>query len=89
MLGPKTKVEDLLDEGIDVAPVVKVIEILGTSTESFEDAIKKAVETAAKSLRHITGADVKHMTAQVKDGKIVQYKVDLKVAFALDQDDDD
>ncbi len=83
------KVEDLLDEGVDVTPVVKVIEIIGTSTESFDDATKKALEIAAKSLRHVTGADVKHMTLGLRDGKIVQYKVDLKVAFALEEEDDD
>lgn len=83
------KYEDLLDDGVEVMPVVKVIEIIGTSTESFDDAVAKGVSVAAKSLRHITGADVKHFTVVVKDGALIQYRADLKVAFALEPDDDD
>jgi flavin-binding protein dodecin len=69
------------------ASVVKVIEVIGTSDRSFDAAIAVAIETAASSLRNITGADVKHMTVAVKDGKISGYRVDLKVAFVLDADD--
>lgn len=86
--GDVKKYEAVLDDGIDVAPVVKVIELIATSAQGFDDAIEKGVATAAQSLRHISGADVKHMTVAVKDGKIMQYRVDLKVAFALDEDDD-
>jgi flavin-binding protein dodecin len=74
---------------LDKMPVVKVIELVGTSAESFDDAIRKAVSTAAQSLRHITGADIKHMTVAVKDGKVHKYKVDLKIAFALESEEDD
>lgn len=81
--------EDLLDDGVDVMPVVKIIEVVATSTESFEDAIAKGVGAAAKSLRHVSGADVKHLNVAVKDGGIVQYRADLKIAFAIDPDEDD
>ena len=87
--GDVKKYEAVLDDGIDVAPVVKVIELIATSSQGFDDAIEKGVATAAQSLRHISGADVKRMTVAVKNGKIMQYRVDLKVAFALDEDDDD
>ena len=70
-------------------PVVKVIELVGTSSEGFDEAIAHAVSLAAKSLHGITGADVKHMTVVVKDGKITQYRVNVKVAFAIDEDEDD
>ena len=86
--GDVKKYEAVLDDGIDAAPVVKVIELIATSTQGFDDAIEKGVATAAESLRHIGGADVKHMTVAVRNGKITQYRVDLKVAFALDEDDD-
>ena len=77
-------------EGVlETAPVVKVIEVIGTSTESFDDAIAKGITTAARSLRHITGADIKHMTVAVQDGKVRQYKVDLKIAFALEAEGED
>lgn len=78
-----------LDDGTEMSPVVKVTELIATSTESFDDAIVKGVATAARSLRHISGADIKHMTVAVRNGKVSQYRVDLKVAFALEEDDDE
>lgn len=87
--GDVKKYEAVLDDGIEVSPVVKVIELVATSAQSFDDAIAKGVATAAQSLRHISGADVKHMTVAVRNGKITQYRVDLKVAFALDLEDED
>jgi flavin-binding protein dodecin len=83
------KYEDLLDDGVEVSPVVKVIEVVATSMTSFEDAIAKGVAAAAHRLRHISGADVKHMTVAVRNGKIAEYRVDLKIAFALDEDDEE
>lgn len=67
--------------------VVKVIEVIGTSPITFDDAIAKAITTASRSIRHITGADVKHMTVAVRAGKVTEYRVDLKLAFALEPDD--
>ena len=86
--GDVTKYEAVLDDGVEIAPVVKVIELIATSAQSFDDAVAKGVTAAAQSLRHIQGADVKHMTVAVRDGKITQYRVDLKVAFALDDEED-
>jgi dodecin len=72
-----------------VSGVVKIIEVIGTSKIGFDDAIATAIKTASHSLRHITGADVKHMTVAADEGTITEYKVDLKLAFALDPDDED
>jgi dodecin len=83
------KYEDLLDDGVEVMPVVKIIEVIGTSTVGFEDAVAKGVAAAAKRLRHIGGADVTHLTAVVKDGAVVQYRADLKLAFAIEPDEED
>lgn len=87
--GDVKKYEAALDDGIETSPVVKVIEVIATSTQSFDDAIAKGIASAAQSLRHISGADVKHMTVAVHNGKVTQYRVDLKIAFALDEDKDD
>lgn len=87
--GDVKKYEAVLDDGIETSPVVKVIELIATSTTGFDDAVAKGVATASGSLRHISGADVKHMTVAVKNGKIMQYRVDLKIAFALDEVDDE
>lgn len=61
--------------------VVKVIELIGSSPESWEAAAQNAINVATKSVRGITGIDVVHFTAKVKDGKIIEYKANLKVAF--------
>jgi|SRR5688572_24558480 len=87
--GDVKKYEAALDDGIEVSTVVKVIELIATSSKGFDDAVAKGVATAAHSLRNISGADVKHMTVAVKNGKIMQYRVDLKIAFALDEVDDE
>ena len=52
--------------------VIKVVEVVGSSPASFDDAIRTAVKRAAGSLRHITGVDVKHMTAAVTDGQVTR-----------------
>ena len=61
--------------------VYNVIELVGTSTESFHDAAKAAVETAAKSLRDLRVAEVEKMDALIKDGKVELYRAKLKVSF--------
>jgi flavin-binding protein dodecin len=83
------KYEDLLDDGIDVMPVVKIVEVIGTSTVSFEDAVAKGVGAAARTIRHMSGADVKHLTVAVRNGKVTQYRADLKIAFAIEPDEAD
>lgn len=67
-------------------PVLKVIELVGTSPNSWEEATENAIEKAAETLRHITGADVVGQNVMVKDGDIVEYRVDLKVAFVVEGD---
>jgi len=65
-------------------PVVKVIELLGTLTESFDDALKQTVERACKTIRGVRGLDVVGQNVVVKDGKITEYRVNVKVAFGLE-----
>lgn len=64
--------------------VIKVIELVGNSKKSWEDAANQAVMTAAATLRGLTGADVVGMTAVVKDGKIVEYRATVKIAFMIE-----
>ena len=63
---------------------VKVIELVGTSTESWPKAVEEAVSKAGESLRNIHGVDVLGFKAQVKDGKITEYRADVKIAFVID-----
>ncbi len=61
--------------------VYKVIELVGTSSESWEDAAKTAVETAAGSLRDLRVAEVNDLDMQIDDGKVVAYRAKVKVSF--------
>ena len=64
--------------------VLKVIEVLSNSEISWEDATKKAVEKASKSVKHIRSAYVQEQTAAVKDGKVTEFRVNLKITFELE-----
>lgn len=64
--------------------VVKVIELIGVSKKSFDDAFQEGVKRATKNLRNVTGIDVVGQTATVAKGKVVEYKVNLKVAFVVE-----
>ena len=64
--------------------VYKVIELVGSSSESWEKAAASAVAKAAKSLRDIRIAEIVEMDMQIKDGKIEAYRTKLKVSFKFE-----
>jgi flavin-binding protein dodecin len=64
--------------------VVRVVEMVGVSDKSWSDAAQQVVSRASETLRHITGLDVLHSTAVVRNGKIVEYHVNVKVAFVVE-----
>lgn len=66
--------------------VYKVIEIVGTSSESWEKAAAAAVERASKSLRDLRIAEVVRQDVQIESGKIVSYRVRLNVSFRFEDD---
>ncbi len=61
--------------------VYKVIELVGTSTQSWEKAAAAAVKRAAKTLRDLRVAEVSELDIQMKDGKIQHYRAKVKVSF--------
>jgi flavin-binding protein dodecin len=61
--------------------VYKVVELVGTSTESWEKAAAAAVEMAAKSLRDLRIAEVIELDMQIEDGKVHTYRAKVKVSF--------
>lgn len=63
--------------------VLKVIEILANSDESWEDATQKAVATASKSVKNIRSVYINEQSATVKDGKIDNYRVNVKITFEV------
>jgi flavin-binding protein dodecin len=67
--------------------VYKVIELVGTSTESWEKAAAAAVEMAANSLRDLRIAEVAELDMQLEDGKIRTYRAKVKVSFKYEGGD--
>jgi hypothetical protein len=65
-------------------PIVKVIELIASSSVSIEDAIQQAVAEASKTVRNIDSVYVKDIKAHVKDGKVTTYGAVCKVSFRLD-----
>jgi dodecin len=61
--------------------VYKVVELVGSSSESWEKAAALAVETAAKSLRDLRIAEVVQLDMQLDNGKVVAYRAKVKVSF--------
>jgi flavin-binding protein dodecin len=65
--------------------VAKISEITSTSKTSFDDAVAVGIKRASKTIRGITGAWVADQEVTVKSGKVVEYKVRLKLTFVLDE----
>lgn len=63
--------------------VAKVIEIIASSTKSFDDAVENGIKQASKSIDGITGAWVSDQKVTVKDGEIDEYRVVLRVTFVI------
>jgi flavin-binding protein dodecin len=61
--------------------VYKVVEVIGTSTQSWEDAAKNAVETAGRTLRDLRVAEVVKTDMTVKDGKVQAYRARVLLSF--------
>lgn len=66
--------------------VFKVIELVGTSTESWEKAAAAAVTRASKSLRDLRIAEVSELDMQIRDGKVTAYRAKVKVSFKFEDD---
>lgn len=64
--------------------VLKVIELLASSTESWEDAVKNAVNQASKTVRGIRSVYVKEQSAVVNDNQILEFRVNVKITFSVD-----
>tara|TARA_R110002049_G_scaffold293731_2_gene478971 strand:+ start:18582 stop:18782 length:201 start_codon:yes stop_codon:yes gene_type:complete len=64
--------------------VLKVIELLSNSPESWEDATKKAVKHASKSVKNIRSVYVREQSAIVKDNNVTEFRVNLKITFEVD-----
>jgi hypothetical protein len=66
--------------------VAKVVELIGSSPDSWEAAVTNAVEAAAQTLRNIKGVDVQRWTAKVEKNRIVEYRAVVKIAFIVERE---
>jgi flavin-binding protein dodecin len=65
--------------------VARVTEITSSSKKSFEDALEKGIARAVKTLKNVEGAWVQDQKVTVRDGKIEEYRVNMKVTFVLNE----
>ena len=68
--------------------VYRVTEIVGTSTESVQQAIRNGIERAAKTLRHVDWFETTQIRGNVTDGSVEHFQVTMKVGFRLEDPDD-
>lgn len=66
--------------------IVKVIELVGSSDKSWQEAVKNVVKRAAKTVRNIRGIDVVGWTGKVEGDKIVEYRADVKLSFVVEEE---
>jgi flavin-binding protein dodecin len=67
--------------------VYKIIELVGTSPESWEKAAQVAINQAAKSLRDLRVAEISELDMQLDDGKVVAYRAKVKISFKYHLED--
>ena len=63
--------------------IVKVVELLSNSNKSWEDAVENAVKEASKSIKNIRSVNASNTSATVKDGKIDEYRVNVRITFEI------
>ncbi len=66
--------------------VIKIVELIGSSPEGWNEAAENALKEAAKTIRNIKSIHAKRFTARAENNKIVQYKAVVKVAFIVEKD---
>ncbi|MGH2749138.1 MAG: dodecin family protein [Actinomycetota bacterium] len=65
--------------------VIKTIDLVGVSSESWRDAANQALEEAARTIRGITGMDVLETSCNVADGKIAEYLTHVRIKFRIER----
>jgi dodecin len=68
--------------------VYKIIELVGTSDKSWEDAAKNAVDTASKSLKNLRIAEITKLDMKLEEGKVVAYRARVSLSFKYDKEKD-
>ncbi len=69
-------------------PVLKVIELVGVSVDGWGAAAREAVREASKTIRHVEALEVLHSSAVVREGEIVEYRVQVKLTFRVEDSEE-
>ena len=64
--------------------VARITEVIGSSTKSWDDAVKEALDRANKTIRGLTGVEVTKMNASIENGQIAEYRAHVKITFILE-----
>ena len=64
---------------------IKIIELIGSSPNSWSEAAQNAVTEAAKTIKNIKGVHVKRCTAKIQNNKIIEYNADVKISFIVER----
>ena len=65
--------------------IIKIIELIGSSPNSWSEAAQNAVTEAAKTIKNIKGVHVKRCTAKIQNNKIIEYNADVKISFIVER----
>jgi flavin-binding protein dodecin len=75
------------DRRMSDGDVYKIVELVGTSTIGWEDAVKTVVDRATKSLRDLRIAEVKELDVRLENGKIAEYRAKVRLSFKYEGED--
>lgn len=64
--------------------VARITEVIGSSTESWDDAVHSALDRANKTIRGLTGIEVTKMNAHIENGEIAEYRAHVRITFIID-----
>lgn len=65
-------------------PVYKILDLVGSSTVSWQDAVEECVKEASKTIDNIVGVEVISQTAKIEDNRIVEYKANVHISFRVE-----
>jgi len=65
--------------------VIKIIELIGSSPNSWSEAAQNAVTEAAKTIKNIKGVHIKRCTAKIQNNKIIEYNANVKISFMVER----
>jgi hypothetical protein len=85
VVGLSFRTSETGDDRMAENSVYKKIEVVGTSTKSFSDAVKVAVARAAETVKNMSWFEVLEQRGVIRDGKVTEYQVTVKIGFRVDQ----